>query len=89
MQSTTQPKISKPLQYAYIAAFGGMLLGLAGWSLKAFPSFSAAEGTTVLNGKLAHASKATTTTTSPSSAWAPTSGPRWTTPSSTRAAPAW
>ena len=30
MQSTTQPKISKPLQYAYIAAFGGMLLGLAG-----------------------------------------------------------
>ncbi|MDN6857687.1 alginate O-acetyltransferase [Pseudomonas sp. CAN2814] len=47
--------IAKPLQYAYIAAFGGMLLGLAGWSLKAFPSFSAAEGTTVLNGKLAHA----------------------------------
>ncbi|AMO78463.1 MULTISPECIES: alginate O-acetyltransferase [Pseudomonas] len=48
-------KISKPLQYAYVAAFGGILLGLAGWSLKAFPSFAAAEGTTVLNGKLAHA----------------------------------
>lgn len=47
--------IAKPLQYAYIAAFGGMLLGLAGWSLKAFPSFAAADGTTVLNGKLAHA----------------------------------
>lgn len=48
-------RIAKPLQYAYIAAFGGMLLGLAGWSLKAFPTFAAAEGTTVLNGKLAHA----------------------------------
>ncbi|MHB9797033.1 alginate O-acetyltransferase [Pseudomonas sp. MT3] len=55
MQPTTHPKISKPLQYTYIAVFGGMLLGLAGWSLKAFPSFSAAEGTTVLNGKLSHA----------------------------------
>lgn len=48
-------RIAKPLQYAYIAAFGGLLLGLSGWSLKSFPSFSAAEGTTVLNGKLAHA----------------------------------
>lgn len=48
-------RIAKPLQYAYIAAFGGLLLGLSGWSLKSFPSFSTAEGTTVLNGKLAHA----------------------------------
>ncbi|MGN5788071.1 hypothetical protein ACNQPN_29420, partial [Pseudomonas aeruginosa] len=24
--------ISRPLQYAYIAAIGGLLLGLAGWS---------------------------------------------------------
>ncbi len=58
MQSTTQPKISKPLQYAYIAAFGGMLLGLAGWSLKSFPGFSAAADTPLLNGKLAHAFEA-------------------------------
>jgi len=55
MQPTAHPHISKPLQYTYIAVFGGMLLGLAGLSLKAFPSFSAAEGTSVLNGKLAHA----------------------------------
>ncbi|HCW0901686.1 TPA: alginate O-acetyltransferase, partial [Pseudomonas aeruginosa] len=46
--------ISRPLQYAYIAAFGGLLLGLAGWSLKSVPGFSAAADTPLLNGKLAH-----------------------------------
>ncbi|MDU1798848.1 MAG: alginate O-acetyltransferase, partial [Pseudomonas aeruginosa] len=50
--------ISRPLQYAYIAAFGGLLLGLAGWSLKSVPGFSAAADTPLLNGKLAHAFEA-------------------------------
>lgn len=49
------PTLPKPLQYAYVAAFGGLLLGLAGASLKSFPSFSATADTTLLNGKLAHA----------------------------------
>ncbi|CDF82325.1 Alginate biosynthesis protein AlgJ [Pseudomonas knackmussii B13] len=49
------PTLPKPLQYAYVAAFGGLLLGLACGSLKSFPSFSAAPGTPLLNGKLAHA----------------------------------
>ncbi|MCY1290389.1 putative alginate O-acetylase AlgJ [compost metagenome] len=47
--------IAKPLQYTYIALFGGMLVGLAGWSTKSFPSFSTAADTPLLNGRLAHA----------------------------------
>lgn len=47
--------LSRPLQLTYVALCGGLLLGLAGWSLKSFPSFSAAAGTPLLNGKLAHA----------------------------------
>ncbi|MDF3935268.1 alginate O-acetyltransferase [Pseudomonas citronellolis] len=43
-----------PVQYTYATLFCGLLAGLAGWSLKAFPGFTAAEGSTLLDGTLAH-----------------------------------
>ncbi|WP_437884134.1 alginate O-acetyltransferase [Pseudomonas sp. LRF_L74] len=47
--------MNRTANLVYSAAFGATLIGLGLWSLKGFTTFSVAEGTPVLNGKLSHA----------------------------------
>jgi hypothetical protein len=81
--------MTRSLRVLYIGLFLVVLLALGAWSLRGFFGFSTNADATVAQRPLDQSRRDPLRRTVPdSSAWAPTSGPRWTTSCSMKAAPA-